>query len=304
MTNLRAAIAAEFDKPAPESAQALAAALLRDHGDAIAGILFYGSCRRTGDLSGLLDLTVLHDGPVAFHRRWVQAVANAVLPPSVAMLMADHAGGTVRAKVAVFSLRQFRRRMRAESLDTTVWARFCQPVTLIYARDDGARDAVLSAVARAIGTASLWAVRLGPASGRPGDYWTGLFAHTYAVELRPEPAGRGSGIYEHGAAWFDGILVPGLAMSGVEPNVDGTGLLHPNFDGRWRAAWGVRWVAGKVLNVLRLIKAAFTFEDGAAYVAWKIERHTGIRLELSKWQRRHPLLAAPALLLQLRRLNR
>jgi len=36
-------------------------------------------------------------------------------------------------------------------------------------------------------------------------------------------------------------------------------------------------------------------------VVWKIERHRGVRLQLSPWQRRFPLLAAPGIYWQLRR---
>ena len=39
----------------------------------------------------------------------------------------------------------------------------------------------------------------------------------------------------------------------------------------------------------------------AEYAAWKVERHSGVKLELSDWQRRHPLLAAPGVYLRLRR---
>jgi hypothetical protein len=53
--------------------------------------------------------------------------------------------------------------------------------------------------------------------------------------------------------------------------------------------------------MLRLLKAAFTFDGGADYVVWKIERHRGVRLQLSPWQRRFPLLAAPGIYWQLRR---
>jgi O-acetylhomoserine/O-acetylserine sulfhydrylase-like pyridoxal-dependent enzyme len=63
----------------------------------------------------------------------------------------------------------------------------------------------------------------------------------------------------------------------------------------------LRRACGKALNALRLAKAAFTFEGGADYIAWKIERHSGVALELADWHRRHPLLAAPALLWRLRR---
>jgi hypothetical protein len=56
---------------------------------------------------------------------------------------------------------------------------------------------------------------------------------------------------------------------------------------------------GKPLNALRLIKAAFTFEGAARYALWKIERHSGLRLALTPWRERHPILAAPGVLLRL-----
>ena len=61
-----------------------------------------------------------------------------------------------------------------------------------------------------------------------------------------------------------------------------------------RAGPGAR-VLGRPLNILRLLKAAFTFEGAMDYVAWKVERHSGVRIEVAPWQRRFPLLAAPGL---------
>ena len=40
---------------------------------------------------------------------------------------------------------------------------------------------------------------------------------------------------------------------------------------------------------------------GAEYIAWKINRHAGTKIELKPWQRRHPLLAAISLLPRLLR---
>jgi hypothetical protein len=57
-----------------------------------------------------------------------------------------------------------------------------------------------------------------------------------------------------------------------------------------------RW--GKPLNLLRLIKATTTFEGAARYAAWKVERHTGVPVEVTPWRERHPILAAPAVLLK------
>ncbi|HCU88652.1 MAG TPA: hypothetical protein DGR97_01825, partial [Gammaproteobacteria bacterium] len=62
---------------------------------------------------------------------------------------------------------------------------------------------------------------------------------------------------------------------------------------RWlaRQAWRLRRPHGKLINLLRIIKAAFTFDGGVDYVLWKIERHSGIKVEATPLLRRHPLLA-------------
>ncbi|MCA9474766.1 MAG: hypothetical protein KC563_03010, partial [Nitrospira sp.] len=43
-------------------------------------------------------------------------------------------------------------------------------------------------------------------------------------------------------------------------------------------------------SMLRLMKAAFTFQGGADYLIWKIERHSGVKVELTPTQRRHPII--------------
>jgi hypothetical protein len=52
---------------------------------------------------------------------------------------------------------------------------------------------------------------------------------------------------------------------------------------------------GKLLSVVRLAKASATFAGGVDYIAWKINRHAGTKIEIKPWQRRWPLLAAISL---------
>ena len=61
---------------------------------------------------------------------------------------------------------------------------------------------------------------------------------------------------------------------------------------------------GKPLNILRLVKASTTFDGAARYAAWKIERHTGVPVEVTPWRERHPVLAAPAVLFSVWRKQR
>ena len=68
-----------------------------------------------------------------------------------------------------------------------------------------------------------------------------------------------------------------------------------------RCKWVTRRFLGKLLSVLRLAKAAFTFQDGAGYLLWKIERHSGVSITLTSWQRRHIILASSVLFWRLYR---
>lgn len=304
MTDTPASIlSVELDRPAPEAVQALVEEIRRSSGP-IAAILFYGSCRRTDDPSGLFDLYVLHDGHRRFHRRIVPAILNRLLPPNVVLVRTLSGGHDVRAKVAILSRRQFARRMRPASIDTTLWARFCQPVSLVHVADASTRVWVEATLADAVRTAAAWAVRFGPDRGTPAQFWQALFARTYGAELRPERSNRGGLIYEMNADWFDRVLVRAVDDLGLDASCDSDGTLCPGMKQRPRRLaldWAIRRALGRALNLLRLIKAAFTFENGADYIVWKIGRHTGLALDLSPWQRRHPLLAAPKLLWRIRR---
>ena len=56
--------------------------------------------------------------------------------------------------------------------------------------------------------------------------------------------------------------------------------------------WACVVALGKFLSAGRLIKGALTFEDALDYILWKIERHSGVRVEATDRQHRYPLLFA------------
>ncbi len=66
-------------------------------------------------------------------------------------------------------------------------------------------------------------------------------------------------------------------------------------------AWARFRRRGKWLSVARLTKALTTFTGGVDYLAWKINRHAGTRIEVKPWQRRWPILGALVLLPRLLR---
>ncbi|WP_428309571.1 hypothetical protein [Hydrocarboniphaga sp.] len=302
---LRDAVDAELQRALPAEVTSFAEQLAQRGGNTVVAVLFYGSNLRTGDLDGVLDFYVLVDELSQWHRHRITALANRALPPNVSYETTQIDALDLRAKVAVLSLGQFERGMREGAIDTTLWARFAQPLGLAWVRDDAARAATAAAVSSALTTAARWAALLGPLSGEASAFWQALFQKTYAAELRVERGGgRARSLIEHERERYTRLLPLAWRAAGIDFRVRGE-QLEPRLDEARRRrsarAWMLRHAMGKPLNLMRLTKAAFTFENGADYVAWKVERHSGVRLELSDWQRRHPLLAAPGVLWQLRR---
>ncbi|GAC1622151.1 MAG: hypothetical protein NVS9B10_05770 [Nevskia sp.] len=306
LARLTQAIDAELALPLPAGIATMAAWLAaQGHGTAVA-VLFYGSNLRSGALDGVLDFYVLVDSLRGWYRHWLPAAANRVLPPNILYFERDQEGRTLRAKVAVLRVDQFRAAMRAGSLDTTMWARYSQPAGLAWVRDEAGRHHCGVAIAQAVVSAGRWAARLGPAAGRAEDYWEALFRRTYGAELRVEKASRAQAITAWAEARYTALLPLAWRSGGTAFALeDGNGLLQPAVTPLQRrlaqAGWTLRHLLGKPLNFLRLVKSAYTFDGGVDYLLWKIERHSGVKFELKPWQRRHPILAAPGVIWQLRR---
>jgi hypothetical protein len=281
MTELRALVAEELSLPVDRRVAAMAEAIAARHGAASRAVLFYGSCLRQQQLEGLmLDFyLIVSDYRSAYRKRWLAAV-NRLIPPNVFYVERDG----LAAKYAVLSEADFHRLNGPETSSVSVWARFAQPSRLVWAADPAAGERAIAAVARAAPTLLAAA---GPVDGEAAlDWWRRAFALTYSAELRAERSGRALSVVDADPERYDRFSAP--ASAAIPANRD-------------RSSWTWRRVEGKALSVLRLAKASFTFAGGAEYIAWKINRHAGTKIELKPWQRRHPLLAAISLLPRLLR---
>ena len=131
-----------------------------------------------------------------------------------------------------------------------------------------------------------------------------MFRATYRAELRVEQPGRENSILAANAAHFQGLMPLAWSAGGTAYSAPGKHL-RPLLSPAERAAtlrwWGLRRRLGKPLNIVRLVRASGTFDGAAKYIAWKIERHTGLPVKLTPWRERHPLLAAPKMLFELSR---
>jgi len=278
---LRELVEAELSEPVDPRVTAMAEAIAARHGRASRAVLFYGSCLREKQLDGLmLDFyLIVSDYQSAYDKPWL-AKANALIPPNVFPFQNDG----LAAKYAVLSDRDFYRLNGPETRNVSVWARFAQPSRLVWSSGKDARTSAIMAVSRAAPTLLAAAGRI---VGEPVlDWWRRAFSLTYSAELRAERKGRAGSVIDADLERYERFSP--AVVAAIDPAIPGGGWLR-------------RQIEGKALSVLRLAKASATYAGGAEYIAWKINRHAGTKIELKPWQKRHPLLAAISLLPQLLR---
>ncbi|HMB77724.1 MAG TPA: hypothetical protein VKN76_15105 [Kiloniellaceae bacterium] len=307
-TALLEILRSETAPPPSPALQALTDAARARHGDSVEAVLFYGSCLRDGiDDSKMADLYLLVRDYRSALGNPLAALGNRLLPPNVYYLECRHEGLTLKAKYAVLTLDVFGKGTSAAWFHPYLWARFAQPTAIAYCAGEKTRDRILAGLAGAVETLLGEAAPLMDAAFRGEDLWVEAFQRTYRSELRAEGPERARVIFQADAARY--LAVTGSLFAAEEADTDGEGQTRwfsqpqPSRAARRRAAlrWLLRRPWGKLLSVLRLIKAAFTFQGGAGYLKWKIERHAGVEVELTPWQARHPILAAPLLLWRLYR---
>lgn len=298
MTASEDRIARRAAGPVPVEIETICAAMRERFGESLTAVLYYGSCLRGGDpRDGVADVYVI----VSDYRRAFPGGATRwlayILPPTVGYIETDSPRGEVRAKYAVITMRDFRRGTSGRWFHSYLWGRFAQPCVLAWVRDEPTRQALIRCLGSAARTLIARTLAMAPARIEATDLWTLALNLSYSAELRPESAARGAELVAADADYYAGLLADLTAAARV-PRIaalaGATGAYGVTVP-RWRrlagrAGWVVRRFAGKLLSIARWLKALWTFEGGLDYAVWKLERHSGTKIELSERTRRRPWL--------------
>jgi hypothetical protein len=293
MLSLQQLVAKELAGPVMREIRDFAAAIAASYPSAARGVLFYGSCLRTKELSGqMLDFyLIVSDYETAYDKNWLVR-ANRILPPNVFPF--QH--GDLMAKVAILSEADFHALNRPEASAVSVWARFAQPSRLVWTADDVAKRKITMSVAGAAPTLLNVALSQTDREVDIVDLWQLGFSLTYSAELRAERGGRAASVVDHDRKRYETFGAAALHHTMVPNEVRGDKVYlktDPEHRARReRRRWPGLRRRGKMLTVARLAKAAFTYTGGIDYLAWKVNRHAGTDIKVRDWQRRWPLVAA------------
>ncbi|WP_298911659.1 hypothetical protein [uncultured Algimonas sp.] len=275
----------------PARVHAVMDAIRVRHPDRVLGFVYYGSSLRDlDDPEKMLDFYVLVDSYRKTHGFGWRALTNRLIPPAVYYLEHEENGILSTCKYSIISLSEFERRC-ADGFLSQLWGRFSQPCALL-----GAADAD---VERRIGEARADAVRklageTSPLFDTPAsasEFWSRAFFESYRTELRPESDdGRAREIV---ARYLDRYEAVSAALFG--PARDGLYDVQDVSGEGSSLRWTLRRLIGRPVAALRVVNSAATFDGGLDYVLRKVERHSGVSLEVTDAQRRHPVLWSPIL---------
>ncbi|GMV07040.1 MAG: hypothetical protein AMXMBFR53_33150 [Gemmatimonadota bacterium] len=287
------------------TAERLAAALAAASEGSVRAVLLYGShlLGATPGRESALDFVVVVSGYRAFyealHRAgeshrpvWLMAGLSRVLPPNVIAYTPDE-GAAGLAKCLVVTREHLLDAVGPRPRDHFLLGRLVQRMALVWSASEEERGWAEARLVEARAGVLAW---VGPFLDEPFDAESlgrRLLEVCYRGEVRPEARDRSDVIFEAQRGHFRERLAPVLEAAAREGRLVATGggyrFATPPGP-RARRRWMGHFRRSKVRATLRWFKHIATFENWLPYVHRKAERRLGISIELTRLERRWPVI--------------
>lgn len=275
----------------PDRVHAVMDAIRDRHPDRVLGFVYYGSSLRDlDDAEKMLDFYVLVDSYRKTHGMGWRALTNRLIPPAVYYLELERDGVLSTCKYSIITLREFERRC-ADAFLSQVWGRFSQPCALLGTSDPDIAERIAKARTASVRKLASETAPLFDAPATSTEFWGRAFYESYRTELRPESNdGRAREIVARYEGRYDAV-----SATLFDTTDDGRFAVQ-TFPGRGsKGRWFLRRLVGRPIAAIRVINSAATFDGGLDYVLRKVERHSGVSIDVTDAQRRHPVLWSPVL---------
>ena len=264
------------------------------HEGRVEAMVYYGSSLRELDNpEKMLDFYVLVDSYRKTHGTGPRALINRFIPPAVYYVEHVSDDGTISTcKYSILSLSEFEKRCSPRAFLSQVWGRFSQPCAVLWSKDKAVLERVWAARVVAVETMAAAAAPLLDGSATASELWGRGFYESYRTELRPESS---TGRSEEIVARFEDRYI--AITQGLYGAASSDGRFTLPTAGKPRAArrWFFRRFLGTPAAGIRVLLGAATFDGGIDYIARKVENHSGVKLDPTPAQRKHPVLHSPFL---------
>ena len=267
------------------------------HADHVLGFVYYGSSLRDmNNADKMLDFYVIIDSYRKTHKNPIRAVLNAAIPPAVYYHEMTHDNGILTTcKYSLISIKAFENRATKKAFLSTVWGRFSQPCVILFSLNEVIENRLLQARANAIRHIASETV---PIVSGPIDtlsFWARAFRESYRTELRPESSdSRSKEIVSRYQPRYNAIMTIFFGEADDDNNFTLPDVI-PSMRKWYGMRWALRRVLGKPMTAIRILNHAATFDGGLDYVLRKLKNHSGVTIEPTRFQRKHPVICAPVL---------
>ena len=281
----------------------LVARLREAGGSGVAAVLAYGSrlVSASPDRHSAYDLVVVVEDYGAFYRALrdagqtarsttLLATMSRVLAPTVIAFWPAPPDGPL-AKCLVLSRADFQRELGPRRRDHFCLGRIAHDISVVHARDPQTAAWVERLIAAAREMVLDWTLPFLDGPFSVDGFCRRMLEISYAGEIRPERGGRASAVYEAQQETLRSIYTPIL-----EAEV-GSGILDRS-NGKYRAVHAASALARVRLNAyfgvskaratIRWFKHMLTFDRWFPYIVRKVERRTGMTVEITPLERRFP----------------
>lgn len=269
-------------------------AIAARHPERVQAFMYYGSSLRDlDDAEKMLDFYVIVDSYRKTHKNPIRAGLNRLIPPAVYYYEQEDENGVLSTcKYSIISLAEFQKRCGAHALLSMVWGRFCQPSVMLFPKDELIAQRLMASRETAV---KHMAAQIAPLMDQPvtsTQFWAKGFYESYRTELRPESSeGRAAEIVARYGERYKRLMT---ALYGT-PDKDGFYIMPDLPAGPTKTKWFLRRLLGKPMTAIRVINSAATFEGGLDYVLRKLKNHSGVTIDPTPFQRKHPVICSPVL---------
>jgi len=281
-------------------------------GDSLLAVILYGSClnEKLKKPTSIYDFILVCDSYWKFYRKKRYAVLNQILQPNVHYLEipspsrfpSPHRGaGGVRGnmlacKYNVISLEHLKKATSNRARDIFIFGRLGKRVGIVYAKDEAALDAIASCIHSAMCTNLAFLLPTLPDKVSLDDLIIRLLSMSYAGDFRIERETKVEELFEAEKDFYRyayGWLTEKARDNGLPLVREGNtcrALFSPEERERRNQQTLSFLRRSRRRSVYRWPKGLMTFGNYLDYLLTKVERSTGQRIELTKWERRFPLI--------------
>jgi hypothetical protein len=275
--------------------------------EGIGAILSYGSClfEKTRTATSIPDFYILTTDLYRFHRSLLHAGLNLFLPPNAYYLSFSGAEGALGCKICVMSLSQYTMETSALAQDIHHLGRFSKRFILCYSKDEAITDQVIRGAMSAMLSLVPYTLALLPGTFSLEEFVLKLLSLSYLGEQRVTEPDKIKNLFLGAREYY--LQIYPLVLE-LYRETTCTRLSEQNGIYRQPAPTPLARLSTKQFlrksrwrGVLRWPKYVLTVDKWLEYLQEKLLRHQGITLQLTKMQRRFPLIFGWGAFFELRR---